>query len=80
MKDRIVITTIDTILALLRDYVPEGSVGADSIPADAQPIKFMYRPSERGKLGILVESNSWTGGGAPIEIKFELRRSHLVGG
>lgn len=68
-----VITTIDSITEMFKDYC-----GAD-IPADAKAVKLMLMPAQKGRLAILMESDSWNSGGQ-MEVKFELRRFHSVGG
>jgi hypothetical protein len=74
MKRRMVILSIDTICNLFKDYV--GLVG---FPQDGKPVKFMLNPQER-KLGLVVESEEWTGPQKPEEIKFDLRRVFSIGG
>lgn len=72
--NRICIVTIDNILALLKDYAGE----ALDLPEDAKPSRLMFRPTDRGKLGLLVESDTWIGNRPAEEVKFDLRRTYSV--
>lgn len=72
MKRRRVLISIDDATALLRDYV-----GQD-IPADARPLQLMLRPTEAGRLGIMMDSDDWAVGQPPLDVKFELRRFHSL--
>jgi len=71
---RMVIISIDDLARMFRDYV--GLVG---FPVDAKPVKLMMNSKER-KLGLVVESDEFTGPQAPEEVKFDLRRFYSVGG
>jgi len=70
MKRKRVLIDIDSILNLFKDYLTE-----EYIPADAMPLKFMLRPTDMGKLGILIYSDSLAEG-PPIPITFELKRMY----
>lgn len=70
---RPIITTIDTILAVLKDYT------AGQIPTDGQAVGLKFKPTEQGKLGIEVFSENWPDpGDGPIEVKFEMKRMYGV--
>ena len=73
MHIRTIITTIPTIVDLLRDYT-------QSIPDDARPVAVKYLKSENGKIAVMLESASYTGTEKPIEAHFDLQRSYTVGG
>lgn len=66
---RPIITTIDSIVALLSDYT------AGQIPEGARAVTLRLNRNERGLLGIVVASDHWQEpGDGPINVKFELRR------
>ena len=66
---RPIITTIDSITAMLKDYT------AGQIPSDAQAVALKFKPTDQGKLGIEVYSDHWTEpGDGPIEVKFAIKR------
>lgn len=69
---RILITSIDDITRLFKDYV--GLVG---MPEDAVPLKLFLNPQEQ-KIGILMESEEWTGPQVPEEVKFDIKRIYAV--
>jgi hypothetical protein len=69
-----VILPIDTINSLFKDYC--GQIG---YPKDALPVKLMYKPTELGKLAIVVESDEFTGPQGSEQIKFDIRRYYGVG-
>lgn len=73
-RTRDVVVSIDDLLAMLKDYV-----GGEDVPADAQPVRLMLNPQER-KLAIVAESAAWGPGMAPLQVRFDLRRVHAVGG
>ena len=73
MKPRYCVLTIDTLAALLRDYV-----GGEDIPADAMPIKMMLNPAERNKIAIVMTSNSWKEGMPALDVKFKIKRVFAV--
>jgi hypothetical protein len=73
MQQRLVILTIDDILRMLADYC-----GPDDIPSDSQPITLQFNATQQGKLSIIIESNELQST-TPIEVKFDLRKSVLVG-
>lgn len=65
---RPVITTVDSILWILKDYCK-----SEDIPQDAVALKLMVNPAEHNKIAILAESNSWSNN-TPLEINFDIRR------
>jgi hypothetical protein len=69
LKTRRVLVDIDAILNLFKDYTQESG----DIPQDAMPVKFMIKPEDRGKLGILIQSPTLEPG-PPIPITFHLKR------
>lgn len=69
---RLIITSIDDVTRLFKDYC--GLVG---VPDDAKPLKLFLNPQEQ-KLGILMESEEWVGPQNPEIVKFEIRRIHAV--
>jgi hypothetical protein len=74
MTDRMVIVTIDTITNLFKDYCSPGD-----IPQDAQPLQLKLKPTEMGRLAIVMESPEWKKGLTPLEVKFDIRRIYSVG-
>lgn len=73
MRPRYIILTIDTITALLKDYV-----GGEDMPADAQPLKLMVNPQAGNKIAIEMGSDSWREGLPPLDIKFKIKRVYGV--
>jgi hypothetical protein len=69
-----IITTIDSVVEMFKDYC-----GVDEIPPDAQAVKLLFKPTERGRLAIVMESPSWQTGGQ-MEVRFEIKRFHPIGG
>lgn len=74
MKTRMISTTVDSLLEMFRDYFPSGD-----IPKGAQAVKLMHRPTDQGKLAILVESPEWKGEMPPLQVVFDIRRNYRVG-
>lgn len=68
-KNRRVLVDIDAILNLFKDYTAE----SNDIPWDAMPVRFMIKPEEKGKLGIIIQSD-YIEPGPPIPITFHLKR------
>ena len=66
---RMVIVTIDSLLNMLKDYM-----ATEDLPATAKAVKMMYRPTDKGRIGIMVEDDGWVGMQRPLEAKFDLRR------
>jgi hypothetical protein len=75
VKKRMVITTVQSLFAVLRDYL-----GEEYVPKDAWVAKFRANPSEKGRFELLCESDGWTGLEGPIEVKVHLKKSFVVGG
>lgn len=73
MIERDVVVTIESVVALFRDYL-----GDEQIPADARPTRLMYNKNERNKLGVMVESDEWREGMAPLTVKFDIKRVYTV--
>lgn len=69
MKRRRCILTIDSIVALFKDYLTE-----EDMPTTVVPIKLMVNPKEVGKLAILAESLDWPQDAPPLQIHFDIRR------
>ena len=72
MKRRRIVISIDDIVRLFSDYCP------DDIPADAQALGLMLKPTEQGRLGITIASDSIPKGLPALDVKFELRRFHSL--
>lgn len=68
---RFVVLRVDDIFRMLADYAGEPL----GLPADAQPTKFRH---VRGKLQLMVESESWEGDQPAEEVRFDLRRVYGV--
>lgn len=74
MRGRWVSLPIDAVTAILSDYV--GLVG---FPPDAKPVKWLMNQSSR-KLALVVEADSLPCNQPDEEIRFQLKRHHVVGG
>lgn len=72
MRERIVITTIDTIMALLKDYAGQ----ALDLPGDTMITKFRLTPER--KLELMVESDQWVSNRPAEEIRFDMKRVYSV--
>ena len=73
-KVRMVVITIDDLLRIIKDILPP-----EDLPKDSIPVRLLYRPTDRGRLGIEVESPSFgMGGGSELEVKFDLKRIYSV--
>lgn len=71
MRTREVIITVDTVLALLRDYCGEGE-----IPQDAKAHKlWANNPQFPGMLGLQVSSPEWSED-ATLMVNFHIKRFH----
>lgn len=73
MKTRRILLTIDSIVALFKDYLP-----AEDMPETVVPLKLMINPQEKRKLAILCESLDWKEGLAPLQVKFAIKRFYGV--
>ena len=69
VKNRRILVDIDAILNLFKDYTAD----SNDIPMDSMPVKFMFNPNEKGKLGIVIDSPHLKEG-PPIPITFHLKR------
>lgn len=67
---RFVVVPIDDLFRMIGDYAG----AALGLPTDCAPVKLMYKPTEQGKLGLMIESASWDGDQPAEEIRFDLRR------
>jgi hypothetical protein len=70
--NRVVILTIDNIVAMIHDYAGE----ALDLPAGIKPVKF--RLASNKKLEIIVESESWARNQVGEEVRFDLKRVYSV--
>ena len=73
MKDRRILITIDTLAELFKDYLTP-----EDLPADAMPVKLMLKPSEAGKLGVLMVSDSFPENAAPYYLNFNIKKVYSV--
>ena len=75
-NERMIMTRIDDIIAIFKDYL-----GEEDMPPDTKPLKLYIKPGVR-KIAILCESASWkpgpTGELIELPVKFSLRRIHPV--
>lgn len=73
-----VILTIDTIMELLKDHVPE-----EDLPSDSEPLKLFLHPKQK-KIGIVVRSKEWKDlPGTELQeipVTFKLKRVYGVKG
>jgi hypothetical protein len=67
-----VILTIQTIGALLRDYL------GDHMPEDAIGVGLEINPQENGKLAMVMSSPAIREGAKDINAHFHLKRVHTV--
>lgn len=67
-RDRMLITNIDTIMALFKDYCK------GYIPNDAMPLTLQLSKLEPGKMAILAESDHWDTKAEEVVVRFELKR------
>lgn len=72
MKQRWVAIPIDAMCAIFADYA--GKIG---FPPDAKPVRLLMHPAS-GKLMLEVEAESLAKDEPPEEIRFSLKRTHLV--
>lgn len=73
MRERYIIVRIDDIAEILKDYA-----GPEDLPANAKPVKLMLKPTERGKLALLMDSDDWQGDLPPLAISFKIKRVFSV--
>lgn len=73
IRTRGVILTIDTIAELFKDYI-----GGEDVPEDAMAVKLMFKPTEQGKLALLMVSDSFPADAAPLQATFNLKRLYSV--
>lgn len=70
MKTRMVILTLPTLGALIRDYL------GDQVPDDAVAVQMLVNPRENGKLGFVLSSPSLKAGQEPKRVMFDIRRNY----
>lgn len=75
MKKRMVITTVQSLFAVLKDYL-----GPNYVPEDAWVRKFRANPQEKGRFELLCESDQWEGEDQAIEVRVQLKKNFVVGG
>ena len=68
MKQRYILLTIDTIAAILADYIDE-----EDLPSTAHPVKMLMNPTDK-RFAIEFIDDSWNGSEAPINVNFKLKR------
>ena len=64
------VLSIDDICRLFQDYC-----ALTGFPEDAKAEKLMVHGQSK-KLGLVVESNDWTQGQPPEEVRFEIKRMY----
>ena len=67
-RSRLVIITIDTMLAIIKDYA------GGAIPADATAVSLRVNPQEKGKFMLVIDSPSIPAGTAPMMLHFDIKR------
>lgn len=67
-RDRMIITTIDDVMNLFKDYCK------GYLPDDAVPLTLQINPLQPGKMAILTESDNWDTTAEEINVRFELKR------
>jgi hypothetical protein len=72
VNERLVITTIDSLVEIFRAYFPEGD-----IPADARAVSLQFHPQSR-KFRVVMESDAWSGMEPPLRANFVLKRVYGV--
>ena len=73
VKRRMVITSIDSVLEMFKDYL-----GEDNLPKDAKVGLFRYKPNEQGRFMIVAGSDSIKQGAAPLNVHFDVKRIYGV--
>lgn len=71
---RTVVTTIDTVLEIFKDYL-----GPENVPQDAKATRILWNPQTR-RVRIVAESAEWKAGLAPLQVRFDVKRVFLAGG
>ena len=69
MRHKPIVLTIDSILAILKDYMKP-----EDLPEDAVAQSLMINPSEKNKIAIVADSPSWPIGAEPLLVNFDIRR------
>lgn len=73
MKERYIITTIDTISELFKDYL-----SPEDLPGTAAPMKLMVRPGDGQRCAIEFFDLSWAEGLPPLTVHFDIRRNYGI--
>lgn len=71
-RKRMVILTIPTIGALLRDYI------GDNMPPDAHAVGIEINPQEQGRLAVVMESDNIPDNAKPVFVHFDLKRVYSI--
>jgi hypothetical protein len=74
MKKRMVWTSIDSLVAVLRDYL-----GTEVIPAGAKPVKLQIHPTER-VFAVVIDGDEIPEGASPVRATFDIKRVFGLGG
>lgn len=73
-KTKLIVIGIDDITRLFADYA-----SATGFPAYGKCVTLLFHPTNH-RMRIVVEAESLSGNLPPEEIRFDLRRTFLVGG
>lgn len=73
MREKYVVTTIDTLAELFKDYMDP-----EDLPRTAQPMKLMIKPGEGNKAAIEFFDLSWPEGLPPLQLHFDIRRNYGI--
>lgn len=71
-RKRMVILTVDTIGALLRDYIGE------AIPQTATSLRLEFSAKDNGKLAIIFEDDNIAENSQDIYTHFDLKRVYTI--
>lgn len=74
MAVRTVVTTVNTLLEIFKDYL-----GPENVPEDARVVKILMHPQTR-RVRLVAESEEWSQGRPVLGVKFDLKRVFSVGG
>lgn len=73
IPERMLLTSIDTIMELFKDYCSQ-----EDLPDDAMPITLLFNKNEKGRFCIVAVSDDWQQDLPPLEVKFDLKRIYSV--
>lgn len=73
MKKRVVWTSIDSLVGILRDYM-----GEEAIPLDAKPVKLQLHPTSR-LFAVIIEGESIPQDALPLRATFDIKRVFTPG-